>query len=107
MAGACDGRTDRILSAYRIGDLDGVHPIYDSEGARLYPGRWNMPASPIICTSEHYSTAMLEKLAHASSVLPPNQHYVRITIPTAPTTKSFRPPPIRDGTGRMRGCERR
>ena len=42
------GRTDRVLTAYRIGDPDGVYPIYDSEGARLYPGRWNTPASPII-----------------------------------------------------------
>lgn len=74
------GRTDRILTAYRIGDPDGVHPIYDSEGARLYPERWNMPASPVIYTSEHYSTAMLEKLVHASRVLPPNQHHIRITI---------------------------
>lgn len=75
------GRTNRILTAYRIGDPDGIHPIYDSEGARLYPGRWNMSANPIIYTSEHYSTAMLEKLVHASSVLPPNQHHIRITIP--------------------------
>ncbi|WP_325233977.1 RES family NAD+ phosphorylase [Sphingobium sp.] len=75
------GRTDRILTAYRIGDPDGVHPVYDSEGARLYPGRWNTSLSPIIYTSEHYSTAMLEKLVHAGSVLPPNQHHIRITIP--------------------------
>lgn len=34
-------------------------------------GRWNVLASPIIYTSEHYSTAMLEKLVNANSVLPP------------------------------------
>jgi RES domain-containing protein len=73
--------TDRVLTAYRIGDPDGVHSIFDSEGARLYPGRWNTPACPIIYTAEHYSTAMLEKLVHANSVLPPNQHYIKITIP--------------------------
>lgn len=83
------GRTDRILTAYRIGDPDGVHPIYDSEGARLYPGRWNTPLSPVIYTSEHYSTAMLEKLVHASSVLPPNQHYIRITIPKGTSYEIF------------------
>ncbi|KAA9010830.1 RES domain-containing protein [Sphingobium limneticum] len=83
------GRTDRILTAYRIGDPDGVHPIYDSEGARLYQGRWNMPASPIIYTSEHYSTAMLEKLVHASSVLPPNQHHIRIIIPNGTSYEIF------------------
>jgi RES domain-containing protein len=83
------GRTDRILTAYRIGDPDGVHPIYDSEGARLYPRRWNTPASPIIYTSEHYSTTMLEKLVHASSVLPPNQHHIRITIPNGTSYEIF------------------
>ena len=77
------------MTAYCIGDPDGVHPIYDSEGARLYPGRWNMPASPIIYTSEHYSTAMLEKLVYASSVLPPNQHHIRITIPDGISYETF------------------
>ena len=43
--------TSRILGAY---------PIYDTEGARLFPGRWNTETSPIIYASEHYSTAMLE-----------------------------------------------
>lgn len=33
------GKTDRVLTAFRIGDPKGAHPIYDSEGARLYPGR--------------------------------------------------------------------
>jgi RES domain-containing protein len=74
-------RTDRVLICFRIGDPQGTYPIYDTEGARLYPGRWNTEASPIIYTSEHYSTAMLEKLVHANSVLPANQHYIRITIP--------------------------
>lgn len=83
------GRTDRVLTAYRIGDPDGVHPIYDSEGARLFPGRWNTSLSPLIYTSEHYSTAMLEKLVHANSVLPPNQHYVRITIPNGISYELF------------------
>ena len=82
-------RTNRVLTAFRIGDPDGVHPIYDSEGARLYPGRWNTPASAVIYTSEHYSTAMLEKLVHANALLPPNQHYVRITIPNGTSYEVF------------------
>lgn len=82
-------RTDRVLTAYRIGDPHGAHPIYDSEGARLYPGRWNTALSPVIYTSEHYSTAMLEKLVHANGVLPPNQHYIRITIPNGTSYKIF------------------
>jgi RES domain-containing protein len=36
----------------------------------------------MLYTSEHYSTAMLEKLAHASGLLPPNQHFITITIPS-------------------------
>lgn len=72
---------DRVLKAYRIGDPDGRYPIYDAAGSKLYPGRWNTPASPMIYASEHYATAMLEKLAHGSGFLPPNQHYIEITIP--------------------------
>lgn len=82
-------RTDRVLTAYRIGDPHGAHSIYDSEGARLYPGRWNTALSPVIYTSEHYSTAMLEKLVHANGVLPPNQHYIRITIPNGTSYEIF------------------
>lgn len=82
-------RTDRVLICFRIGDPDGAYPIYDSEGARLFPGRWNTAASPIIYTSEHYSTAMLEKLVHANGVMPPNQHYIRITIPNGVSYEIF------------------
>jgi RES domain-containing protein len=78
-----------VLTCYRIGDPDGASPIYDAEGARLYPGRWNNAASPIIHTSEHYSTAMLEKLVHANLVLPANQHYIRITIPPGVSYETF------------------
>ena len=74
-------RLDRVLNTYRIGDPDGRYQIYDATGSKLYPGRWNSPASPMIYASEHYSTAMLEKLVHGSGFLPPNQHYIEITIP--------------------------
>ena len=35
----------------------------------------------MLYASEHYSTAMLEKLAQGSGQIPPNQHYIAITIP--------------------------
>lgn len=73
--------TDRTLTAFRIGDPDGVFPIFDARGSALYPGRWNDAETPVIYASEHYSTAMLEKLAHAPRRLPPNQHFIEITIP--------------------------
>jgi RES domain-containing protein len=84
-------RTDRVLTGYRIGDPAGEYPIFDTDGARLYPGRWNTPASPILYASEHYSTAMLEKLVRANGTLPPNQHYVRLTIPNGTSYEIFQP----------------
>lgn len=82
-------KTTRVLTCYRIGDPDGTYPIYDVEGARLNPGRWNTPASPCIYTAEHYSTAMLEKLVHTGNIMPANQHYIRITIPNATSYETF------------------
>ena len=84
-------RTDRVLTCYRIGDPDRAFPIYNSDGSELFPGRWNTKDSPILYTSEHYSTAMLEKLVHANGILPPNQHYVEITIPNGISHEVFQP----------------
>ena len=74
-------KLDRTLHCYRIGDPEGKYPIVDAGGSRLYPGRWNTAETPLVYASEHYSTAVLEKLVHGSGRLPPNQHYVRITLP--------------------------
>ena len=71
----------RVLTCYRIGDPDATYPIFDATGSTLFPGRWNTIATPVIYTSEHYSTAMLEKLVHGSGYLPPNQHFIEITLP--------------------------
>jgi RES domain-containing protein len=81
--------SDPILTCYRIGDPDGAYPVYDAEGARLYPGRWNTRTSPMIYTSEHYSTAMLEKLVHTNLVMPANQHFIEITIPNGVSYEVF------------------
>jgi RES domain-containing protein len=80
---------DRVLTGYRIGDPNGAHPIFDATGSKLYPGRWNTAGNPVIYASAHYSTAMLEKLAHGSGVLPPNQHWIDITIPNGITYETF------------------
>jgi RES domain-containing protein len=82
-------KLDRILTAYRIGDPDGAYPIFASTGAKLWPGRWNDATSPMIYTSEHYSTAMLEKLVHGNGRLPPNQHWIEIAIPPGVTYEIF------------------
>ncbi|MBN9561604.1 MAG: RES family NAD+ phosphorylase [Alphaproteobacteria bacterium] len=87
-------KLDRVLSAWRIGDPDGKYPIFDATGSTLYPGRWNTPASPMIYAAEHYSTAMLEKLAGGSGRLPPNQHFIEITIPNGLSYEVVEPPQL-------------
>ena len=72
---------DRIITTYRIGDPAGAFPIFDAKGAELHPGRWNTAASPVIYSCGDYSTAMLEKLVHGGGRLPPNQHFIEITMP--------------------------
>lgn len=72
---------DRVLRCYRIGDPNGRYRIFDATGSTITPGRWNAADSPVIYTSEHYSTAMLEKLAHGGGALPPDQHFIEITLP--------------------------
>ncbi len=84
-------RLDRVLTAFRIGDPDGAYPIFDATGSRLAPGRWNTAASPMIYASQHYSTAMLEKLVRSSGELPPNQHFIEITIPSGVTYEMLNP----------------
>jgi RES domain-containing protein len=69
------------LTGYRIGDPDGDYPVFSAEGARLAQGRWNEAGDRVIYASEHYSTAMLEKLVHWNGLMPPNQHFVEITLP--------------------------
>ena len=87
-------RLDRVVSCYRIGDPAGTFSIFDDAGSTLYPGRWNTPLSPMIYASEHYSTALLEKLAHSSGLLPPNQHYIEITIPNGVSYEVFNEPSL-------------
>lgn len=82
---------DRTLSCFRIGDPAGAYPIFDATGSTIAPGRWNTPGSPILYASEHYSTALLEKLVHGSGRLPPNQHYIEITIPRGLSYEVFSP----------------
>jgi RES domain-containing protein len=87
---------DRTLTCFRIGDPAGAYPIFDATGSTIAPGRWNTAGSPVIYTSEHYSTALLEKLVHGSGRLPPNQHYVKITIPRGLTYEVFSQPALPD-----------
>ena len=69
------------MSAYRIGDPDGMYPIWSGQGAKENAGRWNDVGLNVIYASQYYSTAMLEKLVHYSGGMPGNQHYLEITVP--------------------------
>ncbi len=68
------------MCAFRIGDPRGRCSVYSGEGAASNPGRWNRPGEAMIYASGHYSTAMLEKLAHIGE-MPPNQNFIEILIP--------------------------
>ena len=83
------GVLDHNLTVYRLGDPNGVHPIYDDEGAALYPGRWNSAGVPVLYTSEHYSTALLEKLVHLNFILPKAMHWITISIPAGTRYETF------------------
>jgi len=85
---------DRVLTCYRIGDPNGAYPIFDATGSTIAPGRWNDAISPVIYASEHFSTALLEKLVRGAGELPPNQHAVTITIPRGLTYEVFLPPSL-------------
>ena len=69
------------MRAYRIGDPAGQFTVWSTEGARRVSGRWHEAGAEVINVSEHYSTAMLEKLVHWNGALPPNQHFIEVTIP--------------------------
>jgi len=73
------------MRAWRIGDPNGRFPIYSGDGAALVEGRWHRKGQDVIYTSEHYSTAMLEKLVHYNGLMPPNQHFLEITVPVGVT----------------------
>lgn len=74
-------RLDRTLTCYRVGDPEGRYPIFDATGSTLAPGRWHLPATLMIYAARNFSTAMLEKLARGSGQMPPNQHWITITVP--------------------------
>lgn len=70
---------DKAITAFRIGDPSGAYGIFSGEGAKQNPGRWNGLGQNMIYTSEHFSTAMLEKLVRLGE-MPPNQHFIEITF---------------------------
>lgn len=83
------GILDSNITAWRLGDPAGKFPIYDDEGAALYPGRWNSAGVPMLYAASTYSTALLEKLVRLSFVLPRAMHYIAISIPAGTSHEVF------------------
>lgn len=68
------------------------YPVYDGSGAALEGARWNSPGRFLIYTSEHYATALLEKLVHAGRTLLPGAHHAAgIAIPDDLVAEEFDP----------------
>ena len=58
------------------------YPVFDGTGAALEGARWNSPGRALVYASEHYATALLEKLVHAGRTqLPGAHHAAAIVIP--------------------------
>jgi RES domain-containing protein len=68
------------------------YPVYDGSGAALEGARWNSPGRVLVYTSEHYATAILEKLVHAGRTLLPGAHHAAaIEIPDDLPIEEFDP----------------
>lgn len=69
------------LRAYRIGSRR--YPLFDGAGAAASDtARWNSRGREVIYAAEHYSTAVLEKLAQLNAVkLPSSLVYIEIRVP--------------------------
>lgn len=72
---------DRPTRVFRIGDPKGKCKIFSGEGSALVEGRWHTRGQDVIYTSENYSTALLEKLAHFNGALPAGQHFIKVHVP--------------------------
>lgn len=90
------------LVCYRIGDPAGEFPIWDAGGARRTSGRWHEAGASVIYASEHYSTAMLEKLVHYNGEMPADQHFLTVSVPAGVSYEVLNPDRL-DGWARSDG----
>lgn len=68
------------------------YPVYEGSGAALEGARWNSPGRVLIYASDHYATAILEKLVHAGRTqLPGAHHAAAIEIPDDLPSELFDP----------------
>ena len=79
------------MIAFRIGSS--AYPLLDGAGAAASDrARWNSRGRHIIYASEHYATALLEKVAQLNSPrIPRSLVYVRIDLPRTASVEELRP----------------
>lgn len=83
---------ESTVKAYRIGAANNRYPIFDGTGSTLFPGRWNTAQYRMLYCSQHYSTALLEKLVHTNTgKIPSYQQWVEITIPVGTSYETVTP----------------
>ena len=98
------------MYVYRITSTRYAHDI-SGEGARLYGGRWNSKGTRMLYTAENPALAMLEALAHITSMsvqrefsivqiacpdewfLPEKNLFRKITVDNIPANWQQSPPP--------------
>lgn len=94
--GAHPRLTNAVRSVWRCGDAAAAFPLLSGVGAGLYPGRWNLPSSPIIYAADTFSTALLEKLVILGGLLPRSMHAVEIIVPDGVSIEHFNPAEVPD-----------
>lgn len=82
------------VTVHRLGDPDGLYPVYSGIGAAMYPGRWNETDQRVIYTAEHYSTALLEKLARTGK-MPSRQNRLEAILPAGSSYEEVGPESVK------------
>lgn len=69
--------------AFRLIKAKQATTAFSGEGARLVGGRWNLPGTPLVYTSENLSLAALETFVHLQPVDKRIRYvWFQVTIPT-------------------------
>jgi RES domain-containing protein len=69
--------------AFRLIKAKHANTAFSGEGARLVGGRWNLPGTPLVYTSDSLSLAALETFVHLQPVDKRIRYvWFRVTIPT-------------------------
>lgn len=68
------------ILAWRIVSERRAHAAFTGEGASRYPGRWNMPGTPVVYAAGSLALAVLEIMANTSVRYLRTQGYVAVPI---------------------------